>query len=492
MATEYKGYSGIFKSTLLFSIVEVIRMLVAVVKNKLVSILLGPEGMGIISVFNTTINFVKTGTGLGLAQSAVRDVSEAKGSGERDRFSQIITVTNRLVVFTSCLGLLVTVLASPLLSKWGFGSFDYTLSFILLGLAVAFTIYVDNQLAILKGMRQLRSLAKCSIIGSVVSLVTGVPMFYFWGNDGIVPSLIISAFSALLVSQYFVNKIDYDRIKISVKDVFQLGGPMLKMGCALMMINLLGYFSDLIVLGFIRKMGGLADIGIYQAGSTIVTSYFGIVLTAMTTDYYPRISAINADNEALRKEVNMQTEMGLLLMAPLAALFCAIAPFIIRLLYTSAFVSVTIYTDIAIMGVILSSSSNCIAMILLAKQDTRSFLTISFTLRIAFTILFIFLYKYWQLEGLGIGYVVSIVFQMLVYMWVMWRKYNITFTPLNHLLNICIPLASLIAVLLRHIPSEPIKYISLIIWASILSVFSLYRLNKLNVDILAILKLKKK
>ena len=143
-------HSTIFKSTFLFSFVQVLRMLVSLVKNKVIAVLLGTEGMGIVSVFNNVTNLIKTGAGFGLSQSAVRDVSEANACEDSIRFSKIIKVTNRVVHLTSLLGLLVTVFFSPLLSKWNFGNYSYTFSFILLSLAVATDVFADNQLAILK------------------------------------------------------------------------------------------------------------------------------------------------------------------------------------------------------------------------------------------------------------------------------------------------------------------------------------------------------
>ena len=79
------SYGGIFKSTFLFSFVQVIRILVGVIKNKIVAVLLGAEGMGIMSIFQNAMNFIKTGAGLGISQSAVKDISEANASEDRNR-----------------------------------------------------------------------------------------------------------------------------------------------------------------------------------------------------------------------------------------------------------------------------------------------------------------------------------------------------------------------------------------------------------------------
>ena len=87
------SYGNIFKSTFLFSFVQVIRILVGVVKNKVVAILLGAEGMGIMSIFQNAMNFIKTGAGLGISQSAVKDISEANATDDNDKISKLNLIT---------------------------------------------------------------------------------------------------------------------------------------------------------------------------------------------------------------------------------------------------------------------------------------------------------------------------------------------------------------------------------------------------------------
>ena len=88
------------------------------------------------------------------------------------------------------------------------------------------------------------------------------------------------------------------------RTVFTDGKGMIKMGLAFMYLSLFGMLSDFIIRAFISHQSGLDEVGIFQAGSTIVVAYFGIITTALTTDYYPRISAIHSDNQALVIEVN--------------------------------------------------------------------------------------------------------------------------------------------------------------------------------------------
>lgn len=451
MSEETKEYKGIFKSTFLFSFVQVVRLLAGIIRNKVAAVILGPSGMGIIGVYNTTINFIKTGAGLGVSQSAVRDVSEANGCGDRDRFSRTISLTNRIVLFTALLGFIVTLSFSPLLSKWGFGSTSYTWAFVFLSMAVAADIYADNQLAILKGMRQLRSLAKASIIGSIAALVTGVPLFFFLGESGIVPSIIISAFTATTVSFFYVRKIPYKRVSLTFNETFHEGKSMLTMGVSLMMVSFLAVVSNYVMIAFLRAHGGLDVIGFYTAGSTIITSYFGIVINAMTTDYYPRISAINKDDELLQIAVNQQTEVGLILVFPLAVLFLFLSRIIIKILYSSEFDAVVDYTDYAMLGTIIMVASRCMSMVLLAKQNSRVFLSVSVTMRILILLLSVFLFLLWGIRGLGIAYFIYGIVDLLIAMFFMNKLYKIRFVRRNIINLFVIILFCVLAIIVRRI-----------------------------------------
>ena len=214
---------------------KVFQIVLGVVRNKIVALLLGAEGVGVIGLFNSTLAFIQTGTSLGVHQSAVRDVSEANGQKDEERFSRIISLTNKLVLWTGTFGLVATVLLSPLLSVWTFGNYDYTLAYVLLASVVAMQTYSNGQLAILTGMRRLRA-GKASMIGSVVGLITSVLSICF-GTTRNRAVLILAALSALIVSTSFVRKIDYRRIKFSFHEFVGESSTMVKMGVSLMLVS---------------------------------------------------------------------------------------------------------------------------------------------------------------------------------------------------------------------------------------------------------------
>ena len=58
------SYGHILRYTGLFGGVQGINILVGVVRNKLVAMILGPEGMGLISLFNSTLKLMSDSTNL--------------------------------------------------------------------------------------------------------------------------------------------------------------------------------------------------------------------------------------------------------------------------------------------------------------------------------------------------------------------------------------------------------------------------------------------
>lgn len=464
----------IFKTTLLFGFVQIFNIGIKVVINKIIAILLGPEGIGIISLFQNSQQMLSNSAGLGISQSGVRDISEAYNAGDQVRFSKIIAILKRVIYITALLGIVVTVALAPLLSEWLFDSPNYTLSYIFLALSVALNILSEGQLAILKGMRRLRSLAKATMIGAIVGLFSSVPLIYAFDQQGIIPSLIAAALSAYVLSNYFVRQVEYTKVELTPREVYHGSKEMVKMGISLMTITFLGLLSALFIAAYVSSNGGLAILGYYQAGIVITTSYFGIVTTAMSTDYYPRISAVYNENEKLAEMANSQSMINLIIVMPMIVVFQLFADLFINILYTADFVTTLQFLNYAIIGAIITVCSNNFGMILLAKQKSKIFLISSILQRVLVTLASIVSYYYWGLVGLGIGYIFLGVLHFFVTWYILHKNFNIS--PSGKVMSILglVILLSVISVIFREAPGVMMRYISSALLLSITLVISYY------------------
>lgn len=485
------SYGNIFKTTFVFGFVQVFKAVISIVKNKLVALLIGAEGMGLLGIFNSTLQLIQTGAGLGINQSAVRDVSVANGTGNQDKVSRIINVTNKVVLITGILGCLITLILSHWLSIWTLGGVEYTVSYIILGVAVALNIMNEGRQALLKGMRQLKSLAYASLIGTIVGLVTAVPLYYFFGKDGIVPELLIAAALAFLVSNHFVKKIPYEKLKLSVSTVLTESKPMVKMGTALMFVTFIQMIMTVVINAYIRREGGLEVVGFYSAGATILTGYFGLIVTALSTDYYPRIAAVNEDNIRLQDELNKQSKVSLVICCPMFIVVMVFLPLFIQLLYSSEFLPATEYVKYAIYWSLITICSNQVDMILLAKFKAKIFMTISVIFRIVQLGLCIGLYSGYGLAGLGFSYALLGVLHMTIMCTVVYKLYHISFDKEFVVLGGSVLILALAASFISSVDNLTVRYVS----GGLLTVFSLvfsYVVSKrrLGLDWISIVKTK--
>ena len=430
MAEEKQStsYGNIFKTTFLFGFVQLFKAVVNILKNKLAAILIGPEGMGILGIFQNVVTLIQTGAGLGVNQSAVRDISEANGQNDRNAFSIIISVVNRVILYTGLLGCVITLTLSYFISEWTFGDHSHIVAYCILSFVVALNIVDETKQAILKGMRQLISLAKAGIIGSIVGLFSTIPFYYFIGKDGIVPAMLLASIIAVLVSNHYVEKIKYEKVKLSFVDVKKIATPMIKMGVALMTVTLMQTIVSLIIIAYIRFKGGLEDVGLYSAGNTIINGYFGIIITALMTDYYPRVAAVNSDNEALQEELNRQSMVTLVMCCPMFVVFMTLLPVFIELLYTTEFLPAVDFVKWSIYFTLITIVSNQVDMILVAKFKSKIMLTLCVMIRVVQVLLSILLYNIYGLEGLGITYLILGILHMILMCATVYRLYRIRFT----------------------------------------------------------------
>lgn len=427
-AEEKTAYRSIFKATSLFGGVKIFEIIISILKSKIVAILIGPAGVGFNGLLASGISLIQSATQFGLGQSAVRDVSESYGSGNQERINRTITALRKLVWITGLLGMLCMIVFSPLLSKSSFGNYDYIWAFVCISVVLLCHQLTAGQSALLQGTRKLKLLAKSSIIGQIIGFIVCIPMYYFWGMKGVIPVVIIGAFTSLTLSWHFARKVEYKPIPMTFKEVLKEGGSMLKLGIAMSLSSILVALTSYLLRSFISNRGGLEEVGLFQAGFAIMTSYVGLVFSAMATDYFPRLSSVNKDNEKCRALMNQQGEIGILILAPLMVICVIFIQLIVWILYSDKFLASTGYICWAAAGMLFKMGSWAVSFIFVAKGETKIFMvneTVTNIYSLGFQVL-----GYWLmgLEGVGIGFSLSfLVYFVQVYV-LAHKRYGFTFT----------------------------------------------------------------
>ena len=197
-------YKKIISATSLFGGVQVINMLCSLIRNKVIAVLLGAEGVGMISLFNSSIEMVSSLTNLGLRQSSVRDVATSHKKGE-EALRKVAGIVRKLSLVLGLFGAMVFIGAAPLLSKITFGNDQNIWSFVLLSAALLFNALASGEQAILQGSEKLKIFARSTVAGSVSSLLVSIPLYYYFGLQGVVPSLLLASFFTFIFN-YIASK----------------------------------------------------------------------------------------------------------------------------------------------------------------------------------------------------------------------------------------------------------------------------------------------
>jgi O-antigen/teichoic acid export membrane protein len=427
LTEEQKSYRQIFKATSLFGGVQVFNIVVTIIRSKFIAVLLGPAGMGIAGLLTSTTSLIGGLTNFGLGTSAVRDIASANETGNEYRISKVVSVFRKLVWITGTLGSVVTLILSPWLSNLTFGNNNYTIAFVWISITLLFSQLSSGQSVFLQGMRKLQYLAKANMLGSLSGLIVSVPVYYFWKIDGIVPAIILTSFLSLIIAWFFAAKIKVPRIKLSGQDLILEGKSMLRMGFMLSLSGLIMTGVSYLVRIFISNTGGVEEVGLYNAGFTIISTYVGLVFTAMGTDFYPRLSAVAQDNNKSKLLINQQAEIAILILAPILNIFLVFISWFIILLYSTKFTSATGMIHWAALGMFFKAASWPVAFILLAKGASKLYFwneLIGNVYVLGFNILG---YIFWGLDGLGISFLAGYILYLIQVFLLARYKYSFSF-----------------------------------------------------------------
>lgn len=449
MAEDRNSYKNILKSIGLFGGTKFFQILIGVVKNKVVAILLGPTGMGISGMITSTTEIVNSFTGLGLQTTSVRDIAKAHESGDRNEVRRIATVVKRLVYFTGILGMLFILLFAKKLSILSFGNEEYTIAFRIVSIVVLVNQICIGQTALLQGTFHYRHIALASIYSSLLSLVVCVPMYYLWGFDAIVPVIIVTALLSLLFSWYYSRKLDYPDTDLTVKEFLSSGKTMIFMGVSLSITSAIATGITYIQRLYIANYGNIADVGIYTAGILIATQYINVILTAMGSDYAPRLAAVSDKKNEFIEVVNRQMRLLLSIVTPLILPFIVFVKYMVLLLYSSDFLDVVGMLEWMMFGMFFKTLSWCMSYTIVAKGKANTFLVNETLSQVYSCVLFLLGYRWGGFSGMGIAYCLTYLIYS-IHMYIVCRKlfdYKISYDNIKRIFYYSIPLLSFFIVI---------------------------------------------
>lgn len=396
----------------------------ALLRAKIIAIYLGAVGIGLYSVLISVVMFVQQACSIGIFQASVKELSIAYSNEDISTFNRLYHSINRITDILALAGCIILIVLSYSLSQYFFNDNYHSLFFAATSFAIIFFCKSQFYSIILQSTQQLLKLSKASIFASIISALLSIVLIWKFKYWGIVITIITSYFTIFLFTKIYQPKISISS-NYTIPQSFANSKIILGRGFFLM----LGAFSITFftfLLNAVVSKEGIATIGYYQASISIMSQGLVIISMILSTEFYPRLSAI-ANYIEKQKAVNNEFKLLLWIIIPITSLILLFSPIIIDLLYTSDFKIVVTMVRIMAVSLLFRAIWMTFSFIILAAGEKYNYFIydglIGNGLNFCLSILG---FKIYGLIGLSYAWILSSFIVCLILGIVCYKKYNIT------------------------------------------------------------------
>ena len=437
-APEASSHGEALKSTSVIGGSALIMILVRMVRTKVLTLILGPVGVGFEAFYNNILDIARMVASLGTSSSGVRQIAAAAATRDEEAVAVTVFTLRRITWVLGLVGAVVLFLLRKPIAVLTFGDAEHAMDVGILSLALVLMALNGGQGALLQGMRRIGDLARMGVIGIVLGTVVSIPIVWKFGVPGIVWYIVIGAANMVLMSWYYARRIRVQRVSVPFRRIVTEGWSMLKLGLLLTWSALLSLGTMYLLQVLVRQQYDVAGAGQFSAANRLSMVYVGFILQAMQTDFYPRLTGVATDNARSNRMVNEQVEVSLLLALPGILVTLAFAPWIIWLAYSSEFEMATEILCWQMAGILLRVISSPLGMFLIARGANRAFFWTECASAAAYLGFSWIGLKYFQLPGVGMAFTAAYLFYWLMILVVTgklsgfrWSGVNVRFSLLG-------------------------------------------------------------
>ncbi len=414
MPKNETSYNRILKSTTIFGGSQAFNVIIGIVKTKIIAILLGSFGVGLIGVYQSIIDTIRSVASLGIDTSGIKEI--ASTNRDETGTEKKVSAFRRWFFFTAIIGAIACVVFCFPVSLLVFEDIGHAMPVAALSIAVFFLMMGTGRSVILQGLLKVSDMAKAGIWSSLGGMVLTLPLYYIFGLEGIIPAFLVNAAVLYLVFDYYVRRLKIKRIKVSDADFRAEGSKALRLGIPIVLSGIIATVSILIIKTFLSHESDMNAAGLFQAVWTISNVYLAIILRAMAVDFYPRLSATDDDGEASTL-INEQSYILLLVCTPAIIALILFSSTILSLFYSSEFVGATTLLQWQMAGTFFKIVAWPAAYILLTKSKGKLFIISEILFWGVYVAVSYSLYSSQGMNAVGIGYLVAyIVYLIAIFM----------------------------------------------------------------------------
>ncbi|HEX7730037.1 MAG TPA: oligosaccharide flippase family protein [Terracidiphilus sp.] len=440
---------SIFRATAILSGSSAVSIVLGLVSSRILASVLKPAGYGYYGLLQSFVLVGSIFVGMGVATGVVRLGATAAKEKNYETMAALCGGAWLLLGALTIPVLLLMVLFRTQLSTWALGTPDHGGDMIVMVGTLLFTVALNLQNGILNAWHRVEALATYGIVNSFFNAGAPVLCVLLWKGKGIAPGVLLGGVLGWMASRFFLYRsVGRLPVKASFKDRIAAARKLIGFGIPYVASYTAGQGVTLAMPMVVVHLLDAEGVGYYKAASAIAVSYLSFLVTAMTQDYYPRISSVREQPQAMVELINEQTRLIMLLAAPVILFTLALVPYIVPLLYSRRFMPSSDILEWQLIGDLFKFSSWTLSYAILARcKPTVYLMTETFNGVVTLTCTWLAVRSF-GLQGLGIGFIASTLLYLLFVGIVLRREIPLKWSAQNkNLLLIAVAAAAIVRLL---------------------------------------------
>ena len=398
------------KSILVIGSAQAVNIAISIVRMKVLALLVGPAGIGLLGLYNSLQSTVGSVAGLGLGTSGVRDI--AANRDDLAMQSRVRTALFAAGLIQGTIAMVLVWLFRAPLAEWLFGGTSHATETGLVGVAILFSLILASQTAILQGLRRIGDLGRVTVLGALGGTIAGLLAVWLEGEAGLIWFMLVQPLAAVLVAAFLSRKLPHPQTpRLTPPEIFATWKPMAALGVVFMISGLAGSSTLLLARSMISRDLGIDAAGLFSASWGVAMVYVGFLLGAMAADFYPRLTEVIHDRPAATRLINDQAQLGLAIGGPVLLALVGIAPWFLALLYSREFVPATAMLQWQILGNVFKLACWPMGFSYVAAARSRTYLAIQMYWNAIFLALLWVLLPMMGVEAAGIAFFIAYALQ---------------------------------------------------------------------------------
>ena len=223
--SELSSSRGLIKSMLVIGSAQVVNILISIFRMKVLAVLLGPSGVGLLSIYNSLLGMVQQTAGLGMGSSGVREIASSRG--DEATLSRVRRVLFAAHLIQGTLAMLAVWLLRERIAIWLFGDAVRATEVGLIGIAILLGLLASAQTALLQGLRKIGDLGRVTVIGAFVGTLAGLAAVWLQGESGLIWFILVQPLAAVLIALHYTRRLPKPiaATPVACRDVGRSGNP---------------------------------------------------------------------------------------------------------------------------------------------------------------------------------------------------------------------------------------------------------------------------